>query len=564
MSNYLGFNPCSEPGYFFVSYNSEDAERVGAIARKLHNNNVPLWYDYGIPYDEKWEGVIAEKVNNSKAVILFFTKGILFKENSYVRKEYIMAREYFDKNVYVVVLDDIDKKSVPVNKVSWFIDIRERQNINIVTISDLNLISETIMIAIGIKNSEKEQSQAIDNKKEKDKPFLAPVRESANTPMNNGDIFGGEPVFVGSFLGNSSDNIFLKKNAAEKEKQECTKTNKPDFSPIVPPASPSAPAVTDKLQQKNDTNNMSSENKSDGFDDDQFYIMINDIIKGKEPECDNENETIDKSSKNSSDGFEDDQFYIMIDDIIKGKDGVKKDNNEEDALKSVNDAFDKIDHDEHNRINDLLLKKAFEDFDEALNYTYSPEEKIEEINLEELELDFDDELSLLLREDNASDNEHTKNELQKLVNEVRLMNKTLAISSVGSADEAFVWLMFFDCELPYINSSVLPNKRTDESFEEYTAECARLAAVNEHTDFGVCISNVHTDKDSLERYIIVCVADSKRAKLKKIYAFDYESQEDMFIVAVIETFKMIIDFNQSENSHKSSAIFKFISKIKKK
>ena len=35
MSNYLGFEPSECPEYYFVSYNNEDAVRVGEIAGRL-------------------------------------------------------------------------------------------------------------------------------------------------------------------------------------------------------------------------------------------------------------------------------------------------------------------------------------------------------------------------------------------------------------------------------------------------------------------------------------------------------------------------------------------------
>ena len=74
MSNFLGFEPCQKPNYFFVSYNNEDTERVGLIAPRISHSNVPLWYDYGIDYGEEWENIISEKISHSKAVLLFFTK----------------------------------------------------------------------------------------------------------------------------------------------------------------------------------------------------------------------------------------------------------------------------------------------------------------------------------------------------------------------------------------------------------------------------------------------------------------------------------------------------------
>lgn len=163
MSNHLGFEPTSKPNYYFVSYNNEDVERVGMIAGNLAHSNVPLWYDYGIEYGEGWESIISEKLQNSQAMILFFTKGILTKENSYVRKEYKMATEFFDKKVYVVMMDEIANKDVPYEKVPWWIDIQEKQNINIFNINDLSKISEEILNALGLATHEDKMNQIIMN-----------------------------------------------------------------------------------------------------------------------------------------------------------------------------------------------------------------------------------------------------------------------------------------------------------------------------------------------------------------------------------------------------------------
>ena len=149
MSNYLGFDPneCSE--YYFVSYNNEDAARVGEIAGRLYQDRIPLWYDHGIEYGEKWETKISAKLARCKAVLLFFTKGILQKENSYVRKEYTMATEYFDKKVYVVILDKVEKREIPFDKVPFWIDIQEKQCINVIGITDAAAVAQKIKEAIG-------------------------------------------------------------------------------------------------------------------------------------------------------------------------------------------------------------------------------------------------------------------------------------------------------------------------------------------------------------------------------------------------------------------------------
>ena len=127
MSEYLGFSPTEKSKFFFLSYNSEDAERLTVIASRLAHCSVPIWYDNGIPYDEKWEDIISAKINDAKAVLLFFTKGIFKKKNSYVKKEYIMATKYLKKKVYVIFLDKIVEDEIPLEHLPWFIDIQEKQ-----------------------------------------------------------------------------------------------------------------------------------------------------------------------------------------------------------------------------------------------------------------------------------------------------------------------------------------------------------------------------------------------------------------------------------------------------
>lgn len=177
MSNYLGFEPCNEPYYYFVSYNNEDADRVGAITRKLCKNNVPLWYDYGIPYGEKWETIIAQKIASAEAVILFFTKDILLKERSFVKKEYNIATKNFNKKVYVVMLDFIDDNSVPPDKSFWMDDIREKQNIDIFDINDPDMISDTIISAIGMDTENEDKTREED--------VLKPAKDTINKTERN-------------------------------------------------------------------------------------------------------------------------------------------------------------------------------------------------------------------------------------------------------------------------------------------------------------------------------------------------------------------------------------------
>lgn len=125
---YLGFEPSCEKPYYFVSYNSEDDYRIIPIVTALAELGISLWYDYGIQYDEKWEGIIAERVFNSESILLFYTKGIIEKDHSYVLREYKIARLY-RKKIYVVLLDPIDAAAAPFTKVSWLVELNEYQSI---------------------------------------------------------------------------------------------------------------------------------------------------------------------------------------------------------------------------------------------------------------------------------------------------------------------------------------------------------------------------------------------------------------------------------------------------
>lgn len=152
MSAYLGFEPTKDPNYYFVSYNNEDADRVGPIAGAMSDSGVNLWYDHGIEYGDDWETAITEKIQHAQAVILFFSRGILPKSNSYVQREYRMATQFFNRKVYVVLLDDIKKEEVPVDKVAWWIEINETQCISGFEYESVPLLARDITASLAVHN----------------------------------------------------------------------------------------------------------------------------------------------------------------------------------------------------------------------------------------------------------------------------------------------------------------------------------------------------------------------------------------------------------------------------
>lgn len=165
MSCYLGFEPTDRAGFYFISYNTEDAERISPLVTALSRADVPLWYDYGIEYGDSWAPQINEKLSKSQAVLLFFTKGILQKANSYVKKEYKMAKDFLAKKVYIVMLDEIKPADVPINMLDWWIDITAEQCINAYNLPFDEKLIEQIKKALGIETNEKRMNLLITNYK---------------------------------------------------------------------------------------------------------------------------------------------------------------------------------------------------------------------------------------------------------------------------------------------------------------------------------------------------------------------------------------------------------------
>ena len=131
MATNFGFMPVTEGPRYFISYKSDDTGRVGEIARFLNQKGVPLWYDYGIEKGEKWSSEITRSIEASKAILLFVTKAMFAAEDTYVRKEFRIARGY-GRKVNVVWLDDGAFGDVHTGIKDWFVDVEDLQGIRAV------------------------------------------------------------------------------------------------------------------------------------------------------------------------------------------------------------------------------------------------------------------------------------------------------------------------------------------------------------------------------------------------------------------------------------------------
>ena len=182
MSAYLGFTPSTGSDYYFISYNTEDADRISPIVKQMHDAGVELWYDYGIEYGDRWERVISEKLKDAQAIFLFMTKGILQKGESYVQKEYRLATKFFKKKVYVIILDRIDIEDVPYEKAPWWDDILQNQCVRGEDI-------DSIIRMLGYEGDEGMEPYAEDEVAEKDKEDVSEEPDEKDSPSAQTDIY---------------------------------------------------------------------------------------------------------------------------------------------------------------------------------------------------------------------------------------------------------------------------------------------------------------------------------------------------------------------------------------
>ena len=133
MAGYLGIEASDEKPYIFISYNTEDQERLCNIMQMLQKHPINIWYDNGIKRisDDGWKKQIALHIRDAEIVFFLISRGIFMKENSFVRKEYNLAKTH-RKKICIVLLDKIDARSIPADYDFWWEEVVRKQCIEAV------------------------------------------------------------------------------------------------------------------------------------------------------------------------------------------------------------------------------------------------------------------------------------------------------------------------------------------------------------------------------------------------------------------------------------------------
>lgn len=123
----LGVVPAHGGKYIFISYNREDAPIVRRYTVALRKLGVRLWYDLGIVSSSKitWANQIEKHIEDCEGVVMFLSRGIFRKNDSYVVTEYNLARAYNKEIVFVACneINDNDVNVIDGRYVKWWNEV---------------------------------------------------------------------------------------------------------------------------------------------------------------------------------------------------------------------------------------------------------------------------------------------------------------------------------------------------------------------------------------------------------------------------------------------------------
>ena len=95
--------------HIFVSYKSEDVQRVARLAQALQRCGLEVWWDRYLSGGENWQAEIERALENTKCVIVIWTQASVGPAGDFVRDE---AREGKRRNILVPV--KLDRVAPPL------------------------------------------------------------------------------------------------------------------------------------------------------------------------------------------------------------------------------------------------------------------------------------------------------------------------------------------------------------------------------------------------------------------------------------------------------------------
>lgn len=134
---------------------------------------------------------------------------------------------------------------------------------------------------------------------------------------------------------------------------------------------------------------------------------------------------------------------------------------------------------------------------------------------------------------------NSASQVKESVAKINGNGKTVAVAPCGCAKAL---LSVIDAvsgdKSVFVADSSLREAAEDEKTEDYISQSARESKEASGTDLGIGISDVCTDENG-EEYVTVCVADSERAKVARVFALEGEGRKGLVAAAVVQLCKML-------------------------
>ena len=149
MARDLKISTTENQPYYFISYNSDDSEIVKEYVKELEKRGVPMWYDGGMRLSDQWEEKLMDKIRSCEAIIMFLSKNLLAKEDSYVLTEFKKNKRFAGKKTYFVLLDKVDPLLVPSKYTDLWNEALDKHALEAFNYTSIQLCMNTLVKELG-------------------------------------------------------------------------------------------------------------------------------------------------------------------------------------------------------------------------------------------------------------------------------------------------------------------------------------------------------------------------------------------------------------------------------
>ena len=106
----------------YISCDTDANSRVSSVCREIRAMGGNFRHDSGKLSGDEWARQTTDTINACHAYVLFVTKGLLARENRFIRNEFFFAKKS-GVSMYAVMLNKISPEDIDVSLKKWFSEI---------------------------------------------------------------------------------------------------------------------------------------------------------------------------------------------------------------------------------------------------------------------------------------------------------------------------------------------------------------------------------------------------------------------------------------------------------